>query len=466
MVSAIHCGRDVEWLDPCVGPGAFIKALRARKVPRDRIVALDLESTPGRFDGFARTVRGVDFFRWLPTTTARFDKIIANPPYVPIERLSRALQKPILSLNEADSASFRLSSNYWCAFLAGSLRVLKEGGDLAFVLPAAWEYADYAGAVKQRISEVFHSVEVHRCLKPLFETVSEGCVVLVARGYGAKKRRTAYFKYSAPEELIKSLTAREKEPINYRQNSDAETEPKDVVRLGDVFDIGIGCVTGDSRYFLLTEEQRLEHSLPHDAVTPILSKARHLKSAFLCSKDWYRLLADGERIWLFKPNKRAQKTRAVQQYLERGERICDLKRHKLRSREHWWDVPMIEPCDGFLSGMAKAGPWISLRSMQDLSASNTLYVVRLRERMRQQEKAAWAMGLLTSYCRQQVSKLGRRYPDGLVKYEPKDLQSLNLPRPRATDNGRETLEAAVSHLVAGNSHAAFQIADRFFELSP
>ncbi len=71
---------------------------------------------------------------------------------------------------------------------------------------------------------------------------------------------------------------------------------------------------------------------------------------------------------------------------------------------------MIEPCDGFLSGMAKVGPWISLRSMQDLSASNTLYVVRLLERMGQQEKATWALGLLTSYCREQVKKLGRRYP--------------------------------------------------------
>jgi hypothetical protein len=215
----------MSWLDPCVGPGAFIAALRARKVRKNRIVALDLESAPGKFDSFARTVRGVDFFRWIASTDARFDKIIANPPYVPIERLSRALQKPILSLNSIDSASFRLNSNYWCAFLAGSLRVLKDGGDLAFVLPAAWEYADYASAVKRQIFDAFCSVEVHRCLKPLFETVSEGCVVLVARGYGTRNGQTAYFEYSVPDELIKSLTVRKKEPINYRQNSGAQTEP-------------------------------------------------------------------------------------------------------------------------------------------------------------------------------------------------------------------------------------------------
>ncbi len=167
MVSAIHCARDAEWLDPCVGPGAFIEALRARKVQKDRIVALDLDIAPGKFDSFARR-HGASIFPLVAFDNRAFRQDHRDPPYVPIERLSRVLQKPILSLNGHDSGSFRLSSNYWCAFLAGSLRVLKNGGDLAFVLPAAWEYADYAGAVKQRIFNAFCSVEVHRCLEAAF----------------------------------------------------------------------------------------------------------------------------------------------------------------------------------------------------------------------------------------------------------------------------------------------------------
>jgi len=367
MVAAIHCGRDAEWLDPCVGPGVFIKALRARGVRKERIVALDLEGAPGEFDSCARTLRGVDFFRWLPSTTARFDKIIANPPYVPIERLSRTLQKPILSLNEVDKASFRLNSNYWCTFLAGSLRVLKDGGDLAFVLPAAWEYADYAGSVKQRIFDIFRSVEVHRCLTPLFETVSEGCVVLIARGYAEKKGHTAHFKYSTPKDLIKSLKANLEKPVDNSHESTKKAQHNNAVRLGDVLSVGIGCVTGDSQFFLLTEAERLHHALPLSAVIPVVSKARHLRSALLRASDWQRLLRDEERIWLFKPGKASRKTLGVKRYIELGEKTCDLKGHKLRSREHWWDVPLIEPCDGFLSGMAKTGPWISLRSMRGLA---------------------------------------------------------------------------------------------------
>ena len=464
MVSAIYSASDVEWLDPCVGPGAFVQALRAQGVPKDRIVALDIENAPGRFDSCARTARGVDFFRWLPATTARFDKIIANPPYVPIERLPRSLQRPILSLNAFDSSSFRLSSNYWCAFLAGSLRVLKDGGDLAFVLPAAWEYANYAGAIKGRIFREFRSVEVHRCLKPLFDTVSEGCVVLIAKGYGAKESQPTSYEHSDPNELIGSLLADGKKTSRPKQDSSQLIEVNDAVRLGDILKVGIGCVTGDSQYFLLTESQRLHHSLPRGAVTPIVSKARHLKSAVLRASDWYRLLTKGERVWLFKPDKGSRSTRAVRRYLELGEETCDLKRNKLRSREDWWDVPTIETCDGFLSGMTKLGPWISLRSMRDLSASNTLYVVRFSERMTKAEKATWALGLLTSYCRQQATKLGRRYPDGLVKHEPRDLHSLMIPQPPTTNNGQEALETAVYELVAGNISGASRIADKFFEL--
>jgi hypothetical protein len=150
--------------------------------------------------------------------------------------------------------------------------------------------------VKQRIFDVFRSIEVHRCLTPLFETVSDGCVVLVARGYGEKDGHTGHFKYSTPADLIESLKVRSEKPIDDRHEPTRQAEHKNAVRLGDVLSVGIGCVTGDSQYFLLTESERLRHSIPLSAVIPVASKARHLKSALLRVSDWQRLLKGGERI--------------------------------------------------------------------------------------------------------------------------------------------------------------------------
>lgn len=49
---------DDYWLDPCIGPGAFIAPLREKGVPRERIVSIDIDPVPGREDSAATTVRG------------------------------------------------------------------------------------------------------------------------------------------------------------------------------------------------------------------------------------------------------------------------------------------------------------------------------------------------------------------------------------------------------------------------
>src|SRR5262245_36469418 len=97
MVEALDPGINDLWLDPCVGPGAFVRALRLCGVPRRRILAIDLDRTRGPEDGSACTIRGTDFFRWVRTAPQRFDKIVANPPYVPLRRLSKQLLRPLIT---------------------------------------------------------------------------------------------------------------------------------------------------------------------------------------------------------------------------------------------------------------------------------------------------------------------------------------------------------------------------------
>lgn len=466
IVSSLRFGEDDVWLDPCVGPGAFVDALRRRGVPKSRITALDIEPVPGAKDHAARTLRGVDFFRWFSNTEVSFDKIIANPPFVPIERLAPALQKPILALRLIDPSSFRLNSNYWCAFLAASIRLLKRGGDLAFVLPAAWAYADYAKRVKEDVLAGFRSVEVHRCSRPLFLEVQEGCIVLIARGFGHVSRFSVFIEHRSPESLVRSLKSGARQPAS-ASPARAENRPSGAhhATLGDVFDIGIGCVTGDNAYFLLTESQRVEHALPLSAVRPIVSKARHLRSAVLTSKAWSDLRNADERVWLFVPTKEARRSVAVQRYLALGEMLCDLDSYKLKIRADWAEVPLIDPPCGFISGMSKAGPWISLRSMRGLIASNTLYVLRKRDSMSQAEACGWSLSLLSSDAREQARRIGRRYADGLVKYEPKELRSILIPRPTTSKNAAELYGRAIGLLVAGNTQGATNIADQFVRRS-
>jgi len=166
-----------------MGSGAFIAPLRRKGVSKDRIIGIDIESACGAEDKSATTVRGVNFFRWSSATEQKFTKIVANPPYVAIRKLAPELRSSLLSHGGTD-VSFKLRSALKLlvrAFLSACLRILSDRGNLAFVLPAAWDYAQYANTVRIAVLQQFQSVEVHRCHEPLFPNVREGCVVLVAK---------------------------------------------------------------------------------------------------------------------------------------------------------------------------------------------------------------------------------------------------------------------------------------------
>lgn len=183
MVGSIDPRDHDFWLDPCIGPGAFVAQLRKRGISKEQIVGIDIDPAAGREDKAATTLRGIDFFEWCSSTKRRFTKIIANPPYVAISKLHPDLQKSLRDFGGTKNNAFALSSNYWCAFLSASMHVLENDGNLSFVLPAAWEYALYATEVRQAVLDRFRYVSVHRCLEPLFPPVREGRVVLVAKGY-------------------------------------------------------------------------------------------------------------------------------------------------------------------------------------------------------------------------------------------------------------------------------------------
>lgn len=458
MIQALHPTPEDIWLDPCIGLGAFVAPLRKQGIGKDRIVAIDIDPAAGIEDNSATTIRGVDFFQWCAATEQRFTRIVANPPYVAIRRLHPQLQSSLASFSDGTDASFALRSNYWCAFLSASLRVLADSGNLAFVLPAAWDYALYAADVRRAILQQFQSVEVHRCREPLFAPVREGCVVLIARGYRSHPKVSVRIDHATSQALISALTARaSRTPTALTASDTAEG-----TTFSDLYSVNIGCVTGDASYFLLRESDRARVALPLEAVRPVLSKARHLTAAYMTSEAWKRLLEADERVWLFSPGPALLRRKAVREYLEYGQEVCDLDGYKLRHREPWYCVPDIrQSAAGFLSGMTKLGPWISFRKKRQLAATNTLYVLTAKTKLSPDEHAAWALALLSTPVRRQYREIARRYPDGLAKLEPHDVNSLRLPSPLRRKGSPEAYEQAIGLLTSGKVAEAVAVADRF-----
>ena len=458
----VHALGDVPcalWLEPSHGTGVFIQAIARRGASKDRIIAIDLDRTGSAADKLATTLRGVDFLQWANQTELRFDRIVGNPPFIAINRLPQALQKSAASVLDSNNRPIGHGANVWYAFVLASIRLLKPGGHLAFVLPSAAEFANYSASIRQTVGDTFSSLEVYRCKRPLFDHVQEGTLVAVARGYKAPPCKVTRKYFETREGLIHGLSKSGRQNGHRCPSGKAESSGL-TVTLDQVAEIRLGGVTGDASYFLMNEQRRRTLKLPKSALIPVVSKARHLQYPSLSTKEWDKLKSSGQRIWLFNPPVRATKHPKVKRYFELADDAggCNRNAYKVTIREPWYRTPMPKAPDAFLSGMSQHGPWLSINEMDGLNATNTLYVVTFRSRSRE-TWYRWALALLSSTAQRQIRRIGRRYADGLIKYEPGALGKIELPALREDADYRSLYARAVGALLAEDLRMAKDIAD-------
>jgi hypothetical protein len=322
---------------------------------------------------------------------------------------------------------------------------------MAFLLPAAWDYADYARSLRIALPSAFREFHVHRSSEPLFQSVRDGCVIVVGIGYREPHLSSTRIEHASAVHLEQSLgqTGRPIQPV--RTGAAGGT-----VQLGEVADIRLGGVTGDANYFLFSDQKRSTLGIPTRACTPVLSRASHLIAGAIGRREWERLREAGERVWLFRPNKAVLADPAVQAYmrLDREDGGCNRSAYKVLSRSVWYTTPLPARVDGFISGMGIQGPWISLRLMRGLTATNTLYVLSFKQRLSLDTRAAWASAFLSPEVREELRGLGRVYPDGLVKYEPGDLLRVRLPYPCFRSGAMQRYKALVASFLVGSKSPA------------
>jgi hypothetical protein len=468
LVAALENDVNARWLEPCAGNGAFLTALSQLHVSPARVTALDLD-TDCAVPTWPSLRTGIDFVEWSTVATDRFDRIVSNPPFVSIGRLSPGLKAAALSTRLPNGDKVPLGANYWCVFLSQAVRLLRMSGHIGFVLPASWEYADYAAPFRSTLPKMFKTFDVHRSISPLFDGVQEGSVVIVGKGFGLRHESQRYFEHASVADLVKGLGQEfEKPPRNSQiQIPLSKTSGPTYRSLRDVMAVSIGAVTGDARYFLFNDARRKQLGLPVAACQPVVTHASDLTGACIDRGLWLKLREAGRRIWLFRPRDSELCHPKVRLYLELSKDLggCRTEAYKVRSRDPWYKIALHSRADGFMSGMSRTGPWICLNKFGGLHASNTLYTVRFRHRLSPDQKAMWALSMLTGEAQERLRPLARRYPDGLRKYEPGDLLDLLLPSSNRWEGAQEYYRQVVAVLVSGDQASAIKLADKWFSAS-
>ena len=167
----------------------------------------------------------------------------------------------------------------------------------------------------------------------------------------------------------------------------------------------------------------------------------------------------------FWPNARTLRHPAVVEYMKIGlAGGCNTKGYKIRRRGADWHITPLPPrVDGFMSGMSDRMPFLVVREMRALTATNTLYTVTFKGDTSHEQRCAIGLCMLHSRVRSKLLQCGRVYPGGLLKFEPGDLNSLEVPLVPSVRGAGHFFEAATRLLIDGHEEEAVEMATEWVE---
>ena len=457
-------------LEPSFGGGALIEAAI------DRLSALHSTLQPGQIVGYDTDHSARKLFQeklnsptnpelitadflsvHVTSSEDAFECVIANPPFVRHHRNTDALFK-----ERCEQLGLPKSSDLSCLFVLHAMKFLKPHGRMAFVLPASFLFANYAEIVRQTLQKRFRYVRTIRLAFRSFAEAGaeEKGVLILADGFGSASPRPWDETVAWSEgDLFELIRGSSRVLPSVATELASLSEGAETIKFDQLATIQIGVVTGANRYFVINEEIRREHNLPHTALVPIAARTSQITGLRFDLRNHAAQSKIGKRVWLLSPRSLGGSGHAVRRYLEKIPKTVRDETLWFRKRPQWFKPEPIF-ADAVFTYMNHHGPRIALLSSK-ATATNTFHLVTFKHRLASIDKQRMALALLTSLSQASAEIEGRAYGGGLLKLEPAGARRLVLPNfvPKP-DILREAFIAADIHLRAGNCLAARDVADR------
>ena len=449
-------------LDPSCGDGRFLVYHRKSVgVERDGQAA----SAAERRAPEAR-VHNDEFFAWAQRakrTGERFDGVVGNPPFLRYQTFRGDVRRRALALCAELGVAFSGLSASWAPFLVVAASLLRRGGRMAFVVPAAIGHAPYAGPLLEYLVGRFGEVRVVAVRRKLFPRLSEDCWLLFADGFGGATDRIGFAAVDAirPQEALPCanirvdvsewrsawrrrlrpylLGARAREsylaaasaadrlrtPAATMAGASAKPTAGDVpLRLGALAAIDLGYVSGANDFFHLTPSDTEKARIPDALLQTTARSARVLPPRELTLGAVDRWRRNDDPMLLLRIPKTASVPARVRRYLDSAAGRRAREAYKCRHRKPWYSVPDVRVPDYFLTYMSGRAPNL-VRNAAGASCTNALHGVRLRRpnNVSSDLLNAWHTPLAQLSCELEGHALG----GGVLKLELREAARVILP---------------------------------------
>ncbi len=479
-------------MDPAVGLGIFFRAL------------LDVcPDYSGTFHGFDVDARALDQLRRLLAEKLagrmsltsgdflevedgrKYDGILCNPPYLRYKAIHDR-EKLIRKLATVSDVNLDRLSNLYAFFILRSAQALAPHGRAAILVPSDFLYSGFGAPIKEFLldSGLLKYILLFAEEDSLFEdSTTTSCVLLLDHTNDGKLPIFITVKSAADLEILAGdircleqspvplsvvkpgeISAGEKWSVYFR-GAQAGVAYRCTVPFSRVARVMRGIASGDNHFFTFSRPKIDRSGIPPEYFLPCLTRASQATRPFFCLEDFRMLEASGKPVFLLDASLEPDHP-AVKAYLDLGKRNGSHMRFLTRNRSPWYRLEQRPPAP-ILATTFNRGNLRFVRNeaaVRNLTCYHSIYLQPGFE-----SRADLLMAyLLTPLAHTLIRPNRRIYGDGLIKYEPNDLNTAQIADltalPEAHADAALTLYAAYrrSHLSGDPDESLIDRLERLF----
>lgn len=424
-------------IDPGCGSGRFAAEV-ARQLPQATVLAIDSDPTAtllcrARIADLGLEnvrVRCEDFLRTpIPREDGERLAFIGNPPYVRHHALS-AEDKDwgAETARSLDVPFSRLAGLHVYFFLKTAL--CAQPDDVGcYITSAEWMDVNYGEALRVLLPHLLGGdrLDVLHDTQAAFDgTMTTAAICFFHVGASGHSMTFASLTdLTDPQSTTHSRTVDVSEHHGpwgrFLQPEQAAGPQTPSMRLGDIVEVHRGIVTGSNGFFVMSRSEAKDRGLS-PFVTPVIRSGKTiLEAEGVIRKDSLPVLLTLPKDALA-PDGAAGK--AVEQYLREGESEDVHEGYICRHRTPWWYLGEPDPPPVVASYMARRAPAFAVNpdGALILNIAHGLFPKVPLEADELPRLVRMLNSLAPSFIGQ-----GRTYQGGLEKFEPSEMQNLQLP---------------------------------------
>lgn len=420
--------KKADVLEPAFGLGAFSRSL-FKQNPKVRVVGYEADATIYNYAAENVAQAGSDVLLYnedylRASWKDKYDGIICNPPYLKFHDYDNASLVPLVN----GQLGIRLNgfTNLYTLFLLKSISQLRDGGRMAYIVPSEFLNSDYGVEVKRallRSGVLRHVVVVDFTQCAFDDALTTACILLCHKDGSLSEVRFSHV--SDVGQLQASLADYSawaadhlKPETKWKQYYEGarSADYRHLVPFSTFAKVSRGIATGANDYFTFRESKKEMYGIPERCLMRCVCHSTDVHGLFFTDDDFQRLSHSDKAVYLF--NGRADvEDEHVRGYISLGEETGADKRYLTASRKPWYAIENRKPSPIWVSVFNRKG----LRFVRNIAGVSNLTTFHCVYDAGVVDIDVLFGYLVTNVAKEIFMDNSRQYGNGLVKFEPNDL---------------------------------------------